>query len=650
MFTDKLISTARELVSTFKQIHPELGTASALGRDVQVPTSVHRTLAQIIRSLEQGADKGELVPRIIEQLVQAQPVAARAGEAGKATGFFGAPPSGPRQTWKNQIANQVVEPLQLFYPRSLNDPKDGQSIEVILSRARTTGCAVKAAGSGHSYSDVATTPDFLINTHGFCRAASEQSPITGQLSPSVLRSPLPLSLGPISWPSYDPENNHALIEMEAGITIHDLNQTLEQRNLGLMNMGGYDGQTIIGATSTSTHGSGITLPPFPDMVRSLVLATTGRWNGPTVGGKEPSNGVYFYRIEPKSGITDPAKYQDPLIQLIQDDDCFSSAICSMGCFGVIYSVVFEVMQMYWLEENRTETTLDKVMSDLQPETSAPGHFPKVLQNTRNYEVIIHPYPMKDGKVIAMDPGVPPETYYPYFSCLVTQRNIVPKPDSIFGRSGHRNIISQLLSLFKVSFELVVALLNRFPELVPFALTESMSSLVDTNYINKSFDIYNLGLNQDAGFAAEVGFSLQDDAGNYTPQYFKAAIDRIHQIGQQALQQGEQYQTSPFSLRFVKASNALLSMMSGRNTAMIEMDMLTGTYAGPEIMYRYETRMYSLGGRPHWGLDFDCITGSNGLVRKMYSKLDSWLGVYRQFNARGTFNSSFTDRVGFTVFE
>jgi len=648
LFTDKLVETARELVSNFNSIHPELGIASTPGRDIQVPTSVNRTVEQILRSIDQGADRGELVPRIIERLVQTSPVEKGAAEG--TTNFFGGPSRGPRQRWTNQIANQVVEPLQLFYPRSLHDSTDKHSIAAILSRALATGCAVKAAGSGHSYSDVATTPDFLINTHGLCRVASEPSPIAGQLSSSTLRSPLPLSLGPLSWPTYDPENNHALIEMEAGIRIHELNKALEQRDLGLINMGGYDGQTIIGATSTSTHGSGITLPPFPDMVRSLVLATTGRWNGPTTGGNQPTNGVYFYRIEPKNGITDPAKYKDPLVQLIQDDDCFYSAICSMGCFGVIYSVVFEVMQMYWLEETRTETTLDKLMSDLQPDTSTPGHFPKVLQNTRNYEVIIHPYPIKDGKVIDMDPGAPPETYYPYFLCLVTQRHIVPKPDTISGSSGHRNIISQFLSRFKVSFELVVALLNKFPGLVPFALTESMASLVDDSYINKSFEIYNLGLNQDAGFAAEVGFSLQDDAGNYTTQYFTAAIDRIHQIGRRARQQGEQYQTSPFSLRFVKASAANLSMMNGRNTAMIEMDMLTGTYAGREVMYRYETCMYSLGGRPHWGLDFDCITGNNDLLRKMYTKLDNWLGVYRQFNALGTFNNSFTDRVGFTVFE
>jgi hypothetical protein len=58
-------------------------------------------------------------------------------------------------------------------------------------------------------------------------------------------------------------------------------------------------------------------------------------------------------------------------------------------------------------------------------------------------------------------------------------------------------------------------------------------------------------------------------------------------------------------------------------------------------------MYELGGRPHWGLEFDHLTGSNNLIGKMYPQLQAWLNVYNQFNRKGTFNSSFTDRVGFT---
>lgn len=652
--TQRLLALSEELVRSFQPISVNKGVASASGRTVELPTDVKNELEKVLNEVAVGTET-DPAPRIALLLGGvkatkpapslfslpngASVVAATtalhigAGPDGSITG------SGQRQTWANQLANQKVQPLALFCPTSLNSPGDTQSIEVILTSALASGCAVKAAGSGHSYSDVATTPDFFVDTHGLNQVSDPEQPITGQLSASVLRSPLPLSLGPITWGTYDPENNRALIEMESGITIRDLNTELEARNLGLMNMGGYDGQTIIGATSTSTHGSGITLGPFPDMVQSLVLATTGRWNGKTISGSTPGNGVYYYRIEPTNGITDPNKYSDPLIELIQDDDCFDAVICSMGCFGIIYSVVLEVMQMYWLAEKRYVTTLDQVMSDLAPNPKNPGSVPDKLMSTRNYEVLIQPYPLDWFKVVDMNPAVAPETYYKDFTCLVTERNIAPQPDDPKGHMPLPDWLGTLLDL----------VLNAEPLFTPEAVNISMFTLID-DIVDKSYDIYNLGLGGGVGFAAEIGFSLDDGYGAYTNANFKAAIDKIHQIAQVSREQGCQYQTSPFSLRFVKQSRAHLSMMQGRNTAMIEMDMLTGTYAGAEIMYRYETNMYPLGGRPHWGLEFDFLSGNNGLLGKLYPKLSRWMSAYSQFNTLGTFNNSFTQRMGFTVLE
>ena len=377
------------------------------------------------------------------------------------------------------------------------------------------------------------------------------------------------------------------------------------------------------------------------MIRSLVLATTGRWAGKTVGGREPTDGVYLYRIEPAAGITDPAKYTDERIALIQDDDCFNATICNMGCFGVIYSVVIEVMQRYWLSETRYEASLAEVMRALAPDTTDPSHTPAILRATRNYEVLIQPYPLHLLEVVTMDPAVDPARYYRHFNCIVTERKIAepptepPKP-----RPAMSDFVSRILSLA----------LNKEPWFTPEAINISLCTLKDTDYVNASYEIYNLGLAGGVGFAAEIGFSLESPRERYTDRWFRAAIDRIHLIAQTSRVEGQQYQTSAFSLRFVKASSALLSMMEGRDTAMIEMDMLTGTYAGAEIMSRYETAMYPLGGRPHWGLEFDHLTGNNGLLRRMYPKLDAWLAVYRQLNARGTFNNAFTQRMGFTVLE
>lgn len=591
------------------------------------------TLSGFLSEEEQKFDefKEEFIHRHLNEMAQEVPLSN----------------TGMHKTWKNQIANQVVEPLYYFKPNSLitDQYEDVNSVVGILQRSLNTGNKVKAAGSGHSYSDVATTPDFFVDTHSLNQPSDVSNPIKGQLQQSTLKTgSLPLVDNSISWPNYDPENNRALFETEAGIKISDLNNILCARGIGLMNMGGYDGQTIMGAISTSTHGSGITLPPFPDMLRSLVLVTTGKWNGTTISGGADNKGVYIYRIEPTNGITDPTKYNDPMIGLIQDDDCFNSVICSMGCMGIVYSIVIEVMQKYWLSETRTLTTLDKVMEMLSSPT--PGALPTALQQVRNLEVLVHPYPMKGLKVIEMDPSQPPETYYPYFKCLVTERHIAPEgppsPDE-----KPRSFIVQLMSALKISFEATVLLLNTFPKLTPAIINTALSGLVDKDYLQIYWKIYVLGLNGDAGFAAEIGFPLEDDNGGYTNEHFKAAVDRIHRIAQNARINGLQYQTSPFSLRFVKSSNANLSMMQGMNTCMIEMDMITGTYGGPEIMMRYQNNMYDLGGRPHWGLEFDNLSGANNMISDMYPKLQTWMDVYQQFNSKGTFDNRFTDRVGFT---
>src|SRR3989441_12848642 len=72
-------------------------------------------------------------------------------------------------------------------------------------------------------------------------------------------------------------------------------------------MGGYDGQTVAGVISTSTHGSGITFGPLPEQIRSLDLV---------------AGGGAGYRIERGDGPTDPAAFarRYPERRLVQGDE------------------------------------------------------------------------------------------------------------------------------------------------------------------------------------------------------------------------------------------------------------------------------------------------------------------------------------------
>ena len=69
----------------------------------------------------------------------------------------------------------------------------------------------------------------------------------------------------------EPSTASSVFRAESGITIKALNTALDKAKRALANMGAYDGQTLAGAISTGTHGTGIGLGPIASSVRSLVL-------------------------------------------------------------------------------------------------------------------------------------------------------------------------------------------------------------------------------------------------------------------------------------------------------------------------------------------------------------------------------------------
>ena len=102
-----------------------------------------------------------------------------------------------------------------------------------------------------------------------------------------------------------------------------------------------------------------------------------------------------------------------------------------------------------------------------------------------------------------------------------------------------------------------------------------------------------------------------------------------------------------ALRFVKSTDALLSMMHGRDTMMIELIQLSRCDGGYELNAAYEQALNKLGGRPHWG-QVNTLTAADGLLATMYPRYADWLDVHRRLNATGVFDSQFTDRVGIST--
>ena len=138
--------------------------------------------------------------------------------------------------WRNWGRNQQCAPVAVDEPQSL--------LEVVeaVDAAAQTGQTVKVVASGHSFSDVACTNGRMLRLGALDRVvAIDRDAMTATV--------------------------------EAGIPLWRLNEELGRRGLALSNLGDIDRQTIAGATSTGTHGTGVRYGSIAAAIVGLELVT-----------------------------------------------------------------------------------------------------------------------------------------------------------------------------------------------------------------------------------------------------------------------------------------------------------------------------------------------------------------------------------------
>jgi L-gulono-1,4-lactone dehydrogenase len=491
-------------------------------------------------------------------------------------------------TWRNCIGEQPCLPLKYCYPKSLSElvgvvhDADGQKVPV------------RAVGSGHSFSDITNAQGAML------------------VDPSKgLNQVFPVDAS-IVHDGSDPAN---MIRAQCGITVVALNQALDARNLGLINMGAYDGQTISGALSTGTHGSGAKYGPMADFLLSIVLVTES--------GK-------VYQIEPSpsnSPITDPARFPghlseapDVAVELKQDDDWFRAAKVAMGCLGLIYSYTLRVQAAFSLSEVRTMTTWEEV----KPLLKSPSWPPPILQTVDHFELLINPY--------AEDPSA----RSPIHKCVKVERTRLP----LSPQRGYR-LCSLWQWVEKIGVEhsdALVLLLNFIPWYSRTAINTALGFLPDEDppYVDISHTVFTLGIeNTVKAWALELHFDAAADC--------VGAIDGVLAVFRQFAHDKGWYIAGPLGIRFVKGSDAFVAPQAGRFTCTVELDMLYGIDHAQDLLGKVkEAVCKSSSARVHWGLDWGYTTPED--VRAWYPDLAKWQAVYREVNPSGMFDNGFTKRL------
>ncbi|MBX2873631.1 MAG: FAD-binding protein [Saprospiraceae bacterium] len=532
-----------------------------------------------------------------------------------------------RKTWWNTIKKFKAQPTGYYLPTEVKQIQD------IVRQAEQNGIRVRAVGSGHSFSDVAIENGYLLNIKkmkNIRRVSSEGLSKVYQ------------------------KKHEQLIYAQAGITIQRLNKQLDKLDLCIENMGAVDEQTLAGAISTGTHGTGINLPAMSGMVRAILLV---------------SKGGQIYRIEPKEGVVDRAAFEaqakNKEIKLIQDDDWFHAALVNLGCFGIIYAYVIEVKPMYWLAETkavakwsevkammeskdwRDKITTYKIPDKVNPSTGEInekrnkkwkkrweklGFSPEKPLTVRSFSVIINPYKIR-GK----------EDH----SCLINRQILLPgKPRASRMRDFLRPVRYILLgSMPPIPFVFYWGLrgLNRMaPAAMPSIIERTVKSLRDEIYANRGHKVMFQGAEfiKLKAYDAEYAFDL-----THKRAHVLNAIQELLDQAELFRQEGKLYQTSPIGMRFVQASKAFLTPESGRDVCYVDTPVLLGTQGADSILNACQDIFIRYNGIPHWGKINNRFVGRTDLLLKAYPDLLKWEAIFKVLNPNGTFSSDFSDRLG-----
>jgi L-gulono-1,4-lactone dehydrogenase len=211
----------------------------------------------------------------------------------------------PRTTWRNWAGNVAQAPARTVSPSST------AALAEAVRRAAEDGLRVKAAGTGHSFTAAAVTDGVLLRPErlvGLRELDREAGTVT----------------------------------VAAGTPLKDLNETLAAAGLSLTNMGDIMEQTVSGAVSTGTHGTGRTSASLAAQVTGLELVCA---DGSVLRCSERENA-----------------------------DVFAAARLGLGALGVISELTFSVEPEFLLTACEEPMSFDEVTARYDQLVAENEHF------------------------------------------------------------------------------------------------------------------------------------------------------------------------------------------------------------------------------------------------------------------------------------
>lgn len=186
--------------------------------------------------------------------------------------------------WQNWVGYETAQPEQKLSPSSVAELQD------IIKKARTDKKRIRVTGAAHSFSGCAKPEEIAITLHH----------MRGLISV---------------------DKDTKLATLHAGTYLYEIGEALKAHGLALENMGDVQAQTLAGAVSTATHGTGITLGSIANQVM--------RWEWVDGRGEIHTH----HRGDPDT------------------DELGDALHVSLGMLGVFTKLTLRVVELYGLKEH-----------------------------------------------------------------------------------------------------------------------------------------------------------------------------------------------------------------------------------------------------------------------------------------------------------
>jgi L-gulono-1,4-lactone dehydrogenase len=207
--------------------------------------------------------------------------------------------------WRNWAGDQRCLPVRI------ERPKGRAELVEAVRRATDEGSTVRAVGAGHSFTDVACTGGVLLRMDRLDRVL-------------------------------DVDREAGLVKVEAGIGLRALSETLWGYGMALENLGDIDKQTVSGAISTGTHGTGARFRNLSTQVEAVEL------------------------VLPDGTLLD--------VSADSELDALPGVRVGLGALGVIATVTLRTVPAFTIRRVDSPLALDRTLEGIQDLADGSDHF------------------------------------------------------------------------------------------------------------------------------------------------------------------------------------------------------------------------------------------------------------------------------------